>query len=61
MTTDGDDAPGVPTCAICGHTDDSGLGWMLEQDRRRGPIRVCPRCQRDHLRAIEAKLPREWW
>jgi hypothetical protein len=34
---------------------------MADYDRRRGQMWVCDRCARQNLRAIEAKLDREWW
>jgi hypothetical protein len=37
------------------------MTWMRETDQRRGHVWVCDGCAREHLRAIEAKLDREWW
>ncbi|WP_169748046.1 hypothetical protein [Pseudonocardia acaciae] len=52
-------------CRVCGRQRDtasaSGLSWVF--DRRPGGASswLCPRCARDHLHAIESKLPDEWW
>jgi hypothetical protein len=56
-------SPGIPVvCAHCGAiAAEPGLDWMLDSDPRRGPVWVCGRCAREHLRSIEAKLDREWW
>ncbi|GAA4420555.1 hypothetical protein ACFQV2_05790 [Actinokineospora soli] len=36
------------------------LSWVRDTDER-GTRWFCPRCARDHLRSIEAKLQSEWW
>jgi rubredoxin len=57
-------------CSICGQVadpEDDGdppLGWSADLIEARGGTRVhwiCPDCTRVHVRAIEAKLDREWW
>ena len=50
------------SCSLCGTTvPEAPISWMLETDPRRGPIWVCDRCAREHVRAIEAKLDQAWW
>ncbi|HZM66291.1 MAG TPA: hypothetical protein VFC16_08330 [Nakamurella sp.] len=50
------------TCSLCGAVESPPpVTWMQEYDRRRGQMWVCDRCARQNLRAIEAKLDREWW
>jgi len=47
---------------MCGAVEPTApLTWMVEIDPRRGEVRVCERCARDNLRAIEAKLDQAWW
>jgi hypothetical protein len=52
------------SCTMCGRIrnpdDHDALAWSSEHDegRRRW---LCPRCAREHLRDIEAKLPADWW
>ena len=53
------------TCARCGATapgPDDGLpgGWSLATSER-GLDRLCDRCTRENVRAIEARLDEEWW
>jgi hypothetical protein len=53
------------TCGRCGTTaasPEDGLpaGWSLETNER-GITRLCLACTRDNIRAIEGKLPEEWW
>jgi hypothetical protein len=55
----------VRTCSRCGTTADApedGLpeGWSLEVVRG-GVTFLCLACGREHIRAIEAKLPEEYW
>ena len=52
-------------CQVCGRAPDAAEGdpsltWMMDSDgaRRRW---TCPRCVRDNVRALEAKLEPEWW
>lgn len=53
--------PPVVHCAICGALAESTLGWMSDRDSD-GSVRwICPICSRDHVRAIEARLDRDWW
>ena len=50
------------SCSMCSLTVDTPpLTWMSETDSRRGPVWVCDRCSRTHLRAIESKLDQAWW
>lgn len=55
--------PAAPVhCALCGRSAPTlPLGWMTETDPRRGVVVHCDTCARENLRAVEAKLPREWW
>jgi hypothetical protein len=53
------------TCSYCGATADApdhGLpaGWSLSTTNR-GIERLCLTCTRTNIRAIEGKLPEEWW
>jgi len=52
----------VTSCELCGRTSEqeNPLGWSTEfvDGRTR---RVCEKCTRDNVRAIEAKLEQEWW
>lgn len=53
------------TCARCGTTADApegGLpeGWSVDTGRRGAEFHCAP-CTRDNIRAIEGKLPEEWW
>ena len=52
-------------CSRCGAVPDDPdaevpAGWSF-QTGRRGTEWLCLRCTRDNVRAIEAKLPEEWW
>jgi len=42
--------------------EDEGIpmGWSfnMEDDRM---VHLCPACVRANIRAIESKLPQEWW
>lgn len=53
-----------PICSRCGASagDDESFppGWSF-QTGRRGLEWVCISCTRANVRAIEAKLPEEWW
>ncbi|MDQ2847279.1 MAG: hypothetical protein M3Y77_13225, partial [Actinomycetota bacterium] len=54
----------IVSCASCGASAAGPpLSWMLETDtdQRRGQLYYCDRCAREHLRAIESRLPQEWW
>jgi hypothetical protein len=55
----------VRTCSRCGTQErcaDGGLpaGWSMEVADKRVTY-MCPTCARANLRAIEAKLPEEYW
>jgi hypothetical protein len=60
----------VRACARCGTlaagtepgSDDATLppGWSFATSAR-GIDWLCAACTREHVRAIEAKLPEEWW
>lgn len=55
-------AAGPAVCTHCGTTtEDPGLTWMREFDPRRGSVWCCTGCARSNLRAIEAKLDRDYW
>ena len=53
------------TCSLCGKTAESDgdcipVGWSFSFDTDR--IRYqCVDCVRDNIRAIEGKLPEEYW
>ncbi|MGW5055232.1 hypothetical protein [Actinokineospora sp. NPDC004072] len=52
-------------CDRCGRSRDDvdpldRLAWVRDTDER-GSRWHCPRCAREHLRSIEAKLSAEWW
>lgn len=52
----------IISCASCGASAAGPpLSWMLETDQRRGQLYYCDRCAREHLQAIESRLPQEWW
>ena len=54
------------TCSVCGKVADPAVdgdppvAWSAEIVDAR-PSWVCPRCTRDNVRAIEAKLDQNWW
>lgn len=53
------------TCSRCGATascapDGLPEGWSFAVERR-GLEYMCPDCARANLRAIEAKLPQDYW
>lgn len=53
------------TCARCGRprADDdavTAMSWVTDNDER-GSRHYCPRCARENIRGIEAKLKDEWW
>jgi hypothetical protein len=55
----------VKACSRCGSSPDGAddelpAGWSLETNAR-GVQWLCLACTREHVRAIEAKLPEEWW
>jgi hypothetical protein len=54
------------TCSRCGTTaeapeDGLPLGWSIGTDDRGRTEFLCLACAREHIRAIEGKLPEEWW
>jgi hypothetical protein len=58
--------PQTRTCTYCGATEDGpdgGLpeGWTIGVDDRGRPEFLCLTCARTHIRAIEGKLPEEYW
>jgi predicted RNA-binding Zn-ribbon protein involved in translation (DUF1610 family) len=53
------------SCTSCGRIRDpddlDALAWSSEHDEP-GRVRwLCPRCAREHIMDIEAKLPTDWW
>lgn len=53
------------TCSRCGRHEDAPdetapLGWSLAVDGGRRTY-TCDVCARANIRAIEGKLPEEWW
>lgn len=58
--------PETRTCSYCGTTADGppgGLpeGWTIGVDERGRPEFLCVACTRANLRAIEGRLPEEYW
>lgn len=56
----------VPTCAVCAReapADPDGVPPLDWASEREGDAQVwtCPECTRSNVRAIEAKLDRQWW
>ncbi|HVV14433.1 MAG TPA: hypothetical protein VHD82_34820 [Amycolatopsis sp.] len=57
---------GVVTCTRCGVNREAeldpevALSWVSEKDNE-AQRWLCPLCAREHLRAIEGKLPDEYW
>ena len=49
-------------CGLAGEGPDDGMpeGWSLDVDGGRVSY-LCGECTRANVRAIEAKLPQEWW
>lgn len=58
------DVPAARTCDFCGAHEADGaraaLTWTTATERGRERT-FCPRCSREHLRAMESKLDSEWW
>ena len=53
------------SCSLCGTTvevEDGGIpaGWSFSVEKGR-VTHQCPDCVRRNVRAIEGKLPEEWW
>lgn len=54
------------SCSLCGtmaEAPEGGLpeGWSMDVDTRGRLSFQCPRCVRANIRAIEGKLPEEYW
>lgn len=60
----GPDVPGPRTCDFCGEREvdpaRAALTWTTATERGRTRT-FCPRCSREHVRAMESKLDSEWW
>jgi hypothetical protein len=56
-------ASDVVTCDRCGaRAPGPGLPLTWGTSQERGTtLRLCERCVRDNVRAIESKLDSEWW
>ena len=52
----------LPSCSSCGATADDwmALGWTTSKEGGRTSY-LCPVCARRNIRAIEGKLPEEYW
>jgi predicted RNA-binding Zn-ribbon protein involved in translation (DUF1610 family) len=52
----------LPSCSSCGVTADDwmALGWTTSKEDGRTSY-LCPDCARRNIRAIEGKLPEEYW
>lgn len=51
-------------CRVCDRQRDTASApmlWVLDRRPGGGSSWLCPRCARENLRAIESKLPDEWW
>ncbi|MBO0848606.1 MAG: hypothetical protein J2P20_04030 [Pseudonocardia sp.] len=51
-------------CRVCGRQRDTASAptlWVFDRRPGGGSSWLCPRCARENLRAIESKLPDEWW
>lgn len=53
-------------CSLCGSMKscaEGGIpnGWTITVDGRTGVEYMCDDCARRNIRAIEGKLPEEWW
>ena len=52
-------------CRTCGDTRELvrplALAWSRERRPDGTTISLCDRCARTNLRAIEARLPEDWW
>jgi hypothetical protein len=54
----------IERCRVCGRHRDAASDptpWVFDRRRGGGSSWLCPRCARENLRAIESKLPDEWW
>lgn len=52
----------LPSCSICGATAEDwfAVGWTITKERGRTTY-LCDECARENIRAIEGKLPEEYW
>jgi len=52
----------LPSCSICGERAEDWIaeGWTVTKDGERTTY-LCVECSRDNIRAIEGKLPEEYW
>jgi hypothetical protein len=52
----------LPSCSICGTTAEDwlALAWTVTKEDGRTTY-LCPSCARENIRAIEGKLPEEYW
>jgi hypothetical protein len=49
------------TCSSCGEVGDAAAdGWSFAVEGKRRTY-TCNECARANIRAIEGKLPEEWW
>jgi len=49
------------SCSWCGRIADEPPMTWTRQSTARGTEWMCEDCTRTNLRAVEAKLPDEWW
>jgi hypothetical protein len=56
-------SPPHAVCAGCGTVaaDGAPATWSTTLEPGRGVRRLCERCTRQNLRAIEARLAEPWW
>jgi transposase len=57
--------PASRTCSLCGLTERCAAGgippgWSFSVEGKRTQY-ICPACARANIRAIEGKLPEEYW
>jgi len=52
----------LPSCSICGTQAEDWIaaGWTVTKDGDRTTY-LCVECARENIRAIEGKLPEEYW
>ena len=52
----------LPSCSICGTTAEDWIaaGWTVTKEEGRTTY-LCAECARENIRAIEGKLPEEYW
>ena len=56
----------MQTCSMCGTTAEAAegelpTGWSFAVDTNGRMTYQCPDCVRANIRAIEGKLPEEYW